>query len=109
MNPFTEHPQRQGITYIEHWYFAMGIAYRLLTSVVAFALHAILPRIPITSRLDLEATTGYLLERNRCIESVKSTAHGQGQPDFTCLRKARDSMTSYNPTVIRRNAYASEA
>ena len=109
MNPFTEHPQQQGITYVEHWYFAMGIAYRLLTSVVAFALHAILPRIPITSRLDLEATTDYLLERNRCIESVKGTTRFRGQPNFTCLRNARDSKTSYIPTVIRQNAYASKA
>jgi hypothetical protein len=36
MNPFATHPQQQGVTYFEHWRFAMGIAYRLLTSVVAF-------------------------------------------------------------------------
>ena len=109
MNPFTAHPQQQGITYVDHWHFAIGIAYRLLTSVVAFTLHAILPSIPITSRLDLEATTDYLLERNRCIESIKGFTRGQGQQDFTCLRIARDSGTSYKPAMIKRNAYASEA
>jgi len=72
MNPFTTHPHRQGISYVEHFRFAMGIAFRLLTSVVAFALHAILPFSPIAPRLDLEATAAYLKERNRWIE----TAHG---------------------------------
>jgi hypothetical protein len=50
---------------IEHWRFAMGIAYRLLSSVIAFALHAMLPFIPIEPRLDLDATTAYLAERNQ--------------------------------------------
>ena len=67
MNPFTAHPHRQGISYVEHWRFAMGIAFRLLTSVSAFALHAILPFLSIAPRLDLEATVAYLEERNRWI------------------------------------------
>jgi hypothetical protein len=71
MNPFTEHTQRQGLTYIEHWCFAMGIAYRLLSSVVAFALHAIFPFIDIECRLDLEATAAFVEERNRWIEGAK--------------------------------------
>lgn len=69
-NPFTIHPHRQGISYVAHWRFAMGIAFRLLSSVVAFALHAILPFLPIAPRLDLEATAAYLKERNRWIESA---------------------------------------
>lgn len=72
MNPVTAHPQQQGITYVEHWCFAMGIAYRLLISVVAFAVHAILPFIPIEPRLDLESTAAYLTERNRWIETAKA-------------------------------------
>ncbi len=82
MNPFTIHPQQQGITYVAHWRFAFGIAYRLLTSVVAFALHAILPFIPIAPRFDLESTTAYLTERNRWIENAKSTNHADARPDF---------------------------
>lgn len=39
MKPFTEHPHQQGITYIDHWFFAMGIAYRLVTISFKFALH----------------------------------------------------------------------
>jgi len=69
-NPLTTHPHRQGISYFEHWRFAMGIAFRLLTSVVAFALHAILPFLPIAPRLDLEATAAYLKERNRWIAAA---------------------------------------
>ncbi len=70
MKPFTEHPQNQGISYSEHWIFAMGIAWRLLSSVIAFAIHALLPFITIKRRFDLEATAAFLLERNRYIESA---------------------------------------
>jgi hypothetical protein len=82
MNPFATHPQQQGVTYFEHWRFAMGIAYRLLTSVVAFAVHSILPFIPIEPRLDLQSTATYLTERNRWIETAKGTVHADAQPDF---------------------------
>lgn len=71
MNPFTEHTQQQGVTYIEHWCFAMGIAWRLLNSVVAFALHAVFPFIDIERRLDLEATAAFIHERNDWIEQSK--------------------------------------
>lgn len=81
MNPFATHPRQQGITYFEHWRFAMGIAYRLLTSVVAFAVHAILPLIAIEPRLDLESTAAYLAERNRWIETAKGAVHTDAQPD----------------------------
>ena len=30
MNPFTAHTRNQGVTYVEHWCFAMGVAGRLL-------------------------------------------------------------------------------
>ncbi len=79
MNVLTEHPHQQGVTYFEHWAFAMGIAWRLLTSVVAFALHAILPFISIEPRLDLEATAAFLAERNQFIETAAAT--GLTEPD----------------------------
>jgi hypothetical protein len=74
MNPFTEHPRQQGVTYVKHWCFAMGIAWRLFTSAVAFTLHAVLPCISIEPRLDLEATAAYLDERNHFIENAAATA-----------------------------------
>ena len=70
MKAFTEHPHAQGVTYFEHWDFAMGIAWRLLLSVLSFALHAALPFITIQRRFDLEATSAYMLERNRFIENA---------------------------------------
>ena len=73
MNPLTKHTNEQGVTYWEHWVFAMGIAYRLLISVVAFAIHANLPFISIESRHDLEATSAFLEERNHWIESARET------------------------------------
>lgn len=82
MTLFTAHPQEQGISYIEHYQFAMGIACRLLTSVVAFALHAILPFVPIAPRHDLEKTSAFLLERNQWIESAHNTVQIDNQPDF---------------------------
>ena len=72
MNPFTEHTQQQGITYFEHWRFAMGIAWRLLIVVIAFALHAVFPFIGIEPRYDLEATMSFLDERNRWIEGARA-------------------------------------
>ena len=48
----------------------MGIAGRLLASVLCFALHALLPFVTIKRRFDLEATSAFLLERNRFIESA---------------------------------------
>ena len=71
MNPFTDHPRQQGISYIDHYCFAMGIAWRLLITVIVFALHAILPIIPIAPRHDLEKTTAFLMERDQWIESAK--------------------------------------
>lgn len=82
MNPFTAHPKHQGVTYLEHWRFAMGIACRLLASVAAFALHAALPSVPIARRLDLESTAAYLAECNRWIETTKQTAHAGSELDL---------------------------
>jgi len=83
MNPFSTHPQEQGISYNEHYRFAMGIAYRLLISVMVFALHLILPFIPIAPRHDLEKkTTVYLMERNQWIESGNKVIHADKQPDL---------------------------
>ena len=70
MNVLTEHPHKQGVSYFEHWAFAMGIAWRMLRSSLAFIVHAILPFITIEKRFDLEAMSAYLLERNRFIEAA---------------------------------------
>lgn len=78
MNPFTAHTQQQGVTYTEHWCFAMGIACRLLVSVVVLTLHAIMPFIPIAPRHDLEAMTAFLVERNKWIESAKRVSTSTG-------------------------------
>jgi len=70
MTIFTHHPHAQGVTYFEHWAFAIGIAWRLFRSVLAFSLHALLPFITIDRQLDLEATSSFLLERNDFIEAA---------------------------------------
>ncbi len=80
MNALNRHPKKQGITYFEHLVFAVGIAWRLLSSVVAFVLHALLPFISIERRFDLEATSAFLMERNHFIETAAATAHGQPKP-----------------------------
>ena len=74
MSIFTQHPHEQGVTYFEHLAFAAGIAWRLLTSVVAFTLHALCPFITIKREFDLEATSAYLLERNDFIETAAKAA-----------------------------------
>ena len=79
MNPFTTHTQKQGVTYWDHWGFAMGIAYRLLVSVLAFAIHAMLPFISIESSNYLEATAEFLEERNHWIETAHERNHERPQ------------------------------
>jgi len=83
MNTFTDHPHDQGVTYGEHWNFAMGIAWRLLVSVAFFAIHALLPWITIQRRYDLEATAAFLLERNHFIETAAAEADGRPVADGT--------------------------
>ena len=81
MTAMTRHPHEQGVTYFEHWAFAMGIAWRLLTSVIAFALHAVFPFITIERRFDLEATSAFLLERNNFIETAAATGLSAAKPN----------------------------
>jgi hypothetical protein len=83
MKAFTQHPHKQGVTYFEHWNFAMGIAWRLLASVTAFMLHAVLPFITIEPRLDLEATARFLAERNYFIETAAASAHQHSNQDIS--------------------------
>lgn len=73
MNIFTQHTRKQGVTYLEHWVFAMSIAKRLLDSVIAFTLHAIFPFIDIDKKLDLEATAQFIQEKNDWIEGMKQS------------------------------------
>lgn len=83
MKLFTEHPHQQGITYLEHARFAAGIAYRLISSAIVFALHAIVPAIRIEQRLDLEATIAFLDERNRWIENSKAASFASSDESLT--------------------------
>ena len=80
MKAFTRHPIAQGVTYLQHLSFAMGIAWRLSRSIIAFALHGLFPFIDIEQRLDLEATSKFLLERNRYIETAATRAHRLPDP-----------------------------
>lgn len=78
MNLFTQHPHKQGVSYFEHWSFAMGIAWRLFCSRLEFVIHAMLPFITIEKRFELEATAAYLLERNSFIEAAAKTGRRSG-------------------------------
>ena len=80
MNIFTRHPHNQGTSYFAHWGFAMGIAWRLLRSVLAFTVHALMPWITIERQFDLEATSAFLLERNEFIESAAGKTTDDANP-----------------------------
>ena len=71
MTIFTKHTQQQGVTYLEHLFFAIGIAVRLSSTVIAFALHGIFPFIDIKKELDLEATARFINAKNHWIEDKK--------------------------------------
>jgi len=75
MNIFTEHTRQQNVTYMEHLWFAVGIALRLANSVIAFTLHGIFPFIDIKKELDLEATAGFINAKNNWIENKKQVRH----------------------------------
>jgi hypothetical protein len=80
MTVFTQHPHDQGISYFEHWSFAMGIAWRLFRSVFVSAVHAVMPWITIEKQLDLEATSAFLLERNDFIEMAAGKTSDDAHP-----------------------------
>ena len=71
MNVFTEHTQKQCVTYMGHLIFAIGIATRLANSVIAFTLHAIFPFIDIKKELYLEETVKFIELQNDWIEGRK--------------------------------------
>jgi len=71
VNIFTKHTQQQGVSYLEHMSFAVGIAARLLSSVIAFTLHGIFPFIDIKKELDLEETARFINAKNNWIEDKK--------------------------------------
>jgi hypothetical protein len=85
MTSITAHLRQQELTYFEHWRFAMRVACRLSASVLAFALHAMFPSIPIARRRDLEATAAYLAERNRWLEAGKGRPRVMPRPVFARL------------------------
>lgn len=71
MNIFTRHTKQQGVTYLQHLVFAVGIAIRLSNTVFAFTLHGIFPFIDIKKDLDLEATAKFINTKNNWIEGQK--------------------------------------
>lgn len=71
MNIFTQHTRQQGVTYLEHMFFAVGIAIHLFNSVIAFAVHGLFPFIDIKKELDLDATASFINAKNNWIEEKK--------------------------------------
>jgi hypothetical protein len=100
MNSFTTHPQQQGITYYEHWCFAMGIAYRLLSSVLAFVVHAVFPFISIEHRLDLESTAAFIKERNEWIETAKEKSIGYSSPSVNDNKTGEATSNTDNTPIV---------
>jgi hypothetical protein len=94
MNPFTQHTQQQSITYLQHLFFAAGIAWRLSSSVIAFAVHAIFPFIDIDKTLDLEATVNYLHERNDWIENTHLNEKENGATSHWLKKSVRFDLLS---------------
>ena len=85
MTVFTQHPHAQGVSYAEHLDFAIGIAWRLFMCVLSFTTHALFPFISINRQLDLEATSAFLLERNRFIEAAAAGSRTQPGPGRASL------------------------
>ena len=60
----------------------MGIAYRLLSSVLAFVVQVFFPIVSIEPRIDLESTAAFMVERNRWIESAKEKSMDNSSLSF---------------------------
>ena len=80
MSIFTTHPHEQGVSYSEHLGFAISIAWRLFSCVLSFTVHALFPFITIKRQFDLEATSVFLMERNRFIESAAAKSRFDSEP-----------------------------
>jgi hypothetical protein len=80
MTVFTQHPHEQGVSYSEHLDFAIGIAWHLFMCVLSFITHALFPFITIKRQFDLEATSAFLLERNRFIEAAAANSRTRTEP-----------------------------
>lgn len=102
MNPITEHTQAQDLSYLEHWFFAMGVAWRLLNSEFAFTLYAIFPFIHIERRLNFEATMDFLNEQNDWLENFKRTT---GLISIQKLCKIRCSIRIKVTPIIKELSY----
>lgn len=69
MNLFTNLPHKQGFTWWSHFCFASGIAVRLLPSAANFAVHAVIPAVPMRTSWNLEGVCQFLNERNGFVEN----------------------------------------
>jgi len=76
MRFFTEHPHKQGFTYVTHWQFAAAIALRLFRSAFAFIVHATFPWVSIERQFDLEAMARFLLDENDLVEGQQPLTSG---------------------------------
>jgi hypothetical protein len=64
-NPLTKHAKENGHEgYFSHFKFAFAIAIRTGVASFVFAVHSILPFIPLPKFLNLEMTIQYLIRKN---------------------------------------------
>tara|TARA_R110000824_G_scaffold247300_2_gene436389 strand:- start:261 stop:476 length:216 start_codon:yes stop_codon:yes gene_type:complete len=64
-NLFTKHAKENGHAgYFSHFAFAFPMSIRMSMAACAFALHSILPFIPLPKFLNLEMTIQYLIKKN---------------------------------------------
>ena len=75
-----KHCDSVGETYIEHGKFAITVGLRLLFSGFSLILHGLLPSWQIPDKLNLEATTKFLIHANNNREEKKRTANERTTP-----------------------------
>ena len=51
-------------TYIKHFYFASGMALRLMATVILLLLHAVVPILKIPKSLSVSGTSDYLFDKD---------------------------------------------
>tara|TARA_R100000808_G_C2140365_1_gene148182 strand:- start:412 stop:651 length:240 start_codon:yes stop_codon:yes gene_type:complete len=60
----SNHLKNNGVTYLEHAFFAIPIAIRMLLSSLLLTIHAILPFIKMPESLSILGVSNYLFDRH---------------------------------------------
>jgi hypothetical protein len=74
VNPFTDHPTNNGMTYLGHLWVALWLAFRLGLAAAAVAVHAVVPALfnSTAGSTVAELNEYFVTRRTRCASAAKA-------------------------------------